>query len=192
MGLTPARLLTRSDVERLVDIRSCIDGVENAFRLKGEGRPSPGGILGVPVAGGGFHAKAAMLELSRPYFAVKINANFPENPANQARAMKRLGIIVPLVLVLIASLLYASFGNVRHALLVMLNVPFALVGGIAALWVRGLDINLSASVGFIALFGVAVLTESCCSPTSINCANGETGSEKLFTREQRSDFVRYS
>jgi cobalt-zinc-cadmium resistance protein CzcA len=76
---------------------------------------------------------------------------------NQARAMKRLGIIVPLVLLLIASLLYASFGNIRHALLVMLNVPFALVGGIAALWLRGLHLNLSASVGFIALFGVAVL-----------------------------------
>jgi cobalt-zinc-cadmium resistance protein CzcA len=76
---------------------------------------------------------------------------------NQARAMKRLGVIVPLVLLLIAGLLYASFGNVRHALLVMLNVPFALVGGIAALWLRGLHLNLSASVGFIALFGVAVL-----------------------------------
>jgi cobalt-zinc-cadmium resistance protein CzcA len=76
---------------------------------------------------------------------------------NQARAMKRLGIIVPLVLLLIAGLLYASFGNIRHAFLVMLNVPFALVGGIAALWLRGLHLNLSASVGFIALFGVAVL-----------------------------------
>jgi alanine dehydrogenase len=74
------RLLTKSDIERLLDIRSCIDGVENAFRLKGEGRPCPGGILGVRVAGGGFHAKAALLELPRPYFAVKINANFPENP----------------------------------------------------------------------------------------------------------------
>jgi len=76
---------------------------------------------------------------------------------NQARATKRLGLIVPLVLLLIAGLLYASFGTVRHALLVMLNVPFALVGGIAALWLRGIHLNLSASVGFIALFGVAVL-----------------------------------
>ena len=76
---------------------------------------------------------------------------------NQARATRRLALIVPLVLLLIAGLLYASFGNVRHALLVMLNVPFALVGGIAALWLRGLNLNLSASVGFIALFGVAVL-----------------------------------
>ena len=76
---------------------------------------------------------------------------------NQARATKRLALIVPLVLVLIAGLLYASFHTVRHALLVMLNVPFALVGGIAALWLRGIHLNLSASVGFIALFGVAVL-----------------------------------
>ncbi len=76
---------------------------------------------------------------------------------NQARATKRLALIVPLVLLLIAGLLYASFGTVRHALLVMLNVPFALVGGIGALWLRGMHLNLSASVGFIALFGVAVL-----------------------------------
>jgi cobalt-zinc-cadmium resistance protein CzcA len=76
---------------------------------------------------------------------------------NQARATKRLALIVPLVLALIAGLLYASFGTVRHALLVMLNVPFALVGGIGALWLRGIHLNLSASVGFIALFGVAVL-----------------------------------
>lgn len=76
---------------------------------------------------------------------------------NQSRAMRRLGIIVPVVLLVIAGLLYATFGTVRHALLVMLDVPFALVGGIAALWLRGLHLNLSASVGFIALFGVAVL-----------------------------------
>jgi cobalt-zinc-cadmium resistance protein CzcA len=76
---------------------------------------------------------------------------------NQARATKRLALIVPLVLLLIAALLYASFGAVRYVALVMLNVPFALVGGIAALWARGLHLNLSASVGFIALFGVAVL-----------------------------------
>jgi cobalt-zinc-cadmium resistance protein CzcA len=76
---------------------------------------------------------------------------------NQARATRRLALVVPVVLLLIAALLYGSFGNVRHALLVMLNVPFALVGGIAALWLRGLNLNLSAAIGFIALFGVAVL-----------------------------------
>jgi heavy metal efflux system protein len=76
---------------------------------------------------------------------------------NQARATKRLALIVPVVLLIIAGLLYATFGTMRHALLVMLNVPFALIGGIGALWLRGMHLNLSASVGFIALFGVAVL-----------------------------------
>ena len=54
-------------------------------------------------------------------------------------------------------LLVATFHQVRWAMLILVNVPFAAVGGIAALWVRGLTLNLSASVGFIALFGVAVL-----------------------------------
>jgi cobalt-zinc-cadmium resistance protein CzcA len=76
---------------------------------------------------------------------------------NQQRAMRRLSLIVPAVLVVIMGCLFASFGKLRQALLVMLNVPFALVGGVAALWLRGLNLNLSASVGFIALFGVAVL-----------------------------------
>lgn len=76
---------------------------------------------------------------------------------NQQRATRRLMVIVPLSLAIIFILLFATFGNARQATLVVLNVPFALVGGIAALWVRGLTLTLSASVGFIALFGVAVL-----------------------------------
>ncbi|HYN09803.1 MAG TPA: CusA/CzcA family heavy metal efflux RND transporter [Vicinamibacterales bacterium] len=76
---------------------------------------------------------------------------------NQQRAMRRLSLIVPAVLLLILGLLYASFGTGRQAALVMLNVPFALVGGVAALWLRGLNLSLSAAIGFIALFGVAVL-----------------------------------
>ena len=79
-----ARLLTRSDVERLLSVNSCITAVENAFRMRGEGHPSPSGVLGVHVSGGGFHAKAAYLELSRPYFVVKVNANFPGNPVQHA------------------------------------------------------------------------------------------------------------
>jgi cobalt-zinc-cadmium resistance protein CzcA len=76
---------------------------------------------------------------------------------NQARATARLAIVVPLSVALIFLLLFVTFGRVRQAGLIILNVPFALVGGIAALWLRGLNLNLSASVGFIALFGVAVL-----------------------------------
>lgn len=76
---------------------------------------------------------------------------------NQQRAMSRLSLVVPAALMLIFGLLYISFRSVGQALLVLSNVPFALVGGVAALWVRGLNLNLSGSVGFIALFGIAVL-----------------------------------
>jgi cobalt-zinc-cadmium resistance protein CzcA len=76
---------------------------------------------------------------------------------NQQRAMQRLTLVIPLSLVIIFLLLFVTFGNIRQAGLVIMNVPFALVGGIAALWLRQLNLNLSASVGFIALFGVAVL-----------------------------------
>jgi cobalt-zinc-cadmium resistance protein CzcA len=76
---------------------------------------------------------------------------------NQARASARLALVVPLSIVIIFLLLFVTFGRIRQATLVIMNVPFALVGGIAALWLRGINLNLSAAVGFIALFGVAVL-----------------------------------
>ena len=76
---------------------------------------------------------------------------------NQRRAMSRLALIVPIAIAAIFVLLYFTFTSVKQALLVVGNVPFALVGGIAALWIRGMNLNLSASVGFIALFGVAML-----------------------------------
>jgi len=76
---------------------------------------------------------------------------------NQQRAMGRLAIVVPAALLLIYLLLFASFRSITQSLLVLTNVPFALVGGIAVLWLRGLNLNLSASIGFIALFGIAVL-----------------------------------
>jgi len=106
---------------------------------------------------GGFVADVRRLVTDRVAMPPAYFLTYGGQFENQARATRRLAVIVPLVLVLIAALLYASFGSVRHALLVMLNVPFAVVGGIAALWLRGLNLNLSASVGFIALFGVAVL-----------------------------------
>jgi cobalt-zinc-cadmium resistance protein CzcA len=76
---------------------------------------------------------------------------------NQERAMARLRIVVPLSIALIALLLYASLRSWRLAALVLANLPFAAVGGVAALWLRGLHLSVSASIGFIALFGVAVL-----------------------------------
>jgi heavy metal efflux system protein len=76
---------------------------------------------------------------------------------NQERATRRLLMIVPIAITLIFVLLYLTFSSAKLALLVVANVPFALVGGIAALWIRGMNLNLSASIGFIALFGVAML-----------------------------------
>ena len=76
---------------------------------------------------------------------------------NQQRAQKTLMVVVPLCLGLIFLLLYLSFNSVKNAALIMLNVPFALIGGIFALAVSGQFLSVPSSVGFIALFGVAVL-----------------------------------
>jgi cobalt-zinc-cadmium resistance protein CzcA len=76
---------------------------------------------------------------------------------NQERAMARLRVVVPLSILLIAVLLYVSLQSWALAGLVLVNLPVAAIGGILALWVRGLHLSVSASIGFIALFGVAVL-----------------------------------
>ncbi|MCS6804851.1 MAG: CusA/CzcA family heavy metal efflux RND transporter [Acidobacteriota bacterium] len=76
---------------------------------------------------------------------------------NLQRATQRLAVIVPLTLLVIFVILYMAFGSVRLALLIYLNVPMALTGGIFALMVRGMPFSISAGIGFIALFGVAVL-----------------------------------
>ena len=76
---------------------------------------------------------------------------------NQRRAQQRLLIVFPVSILIIAALLYATFRNAKQMFLILMIVPFALVGGIAALWLRGINLNLSACVGFIALFGIAVL-----------------------------------
>ncbi|WP_251881429.1 CusA/CzcA family heavy metal efflux RND transporter [Achromobacter sp. Marseille-Q4954] len=72
-------------------------------------------------------------------------------------AAKRLQIVVPAALVLVFALLFAMFGNVKDGLLVFTGIPFALTGGVIALWMRGIPLSITAAVGFIALCGVAVL-----------------------------------
>ena len=76
---------------------------------------------------------------------------------NQQRAAQRLSIVVPAAVGLIFLLLFSTFGSVRQAVLVLLNIPFALIGGIVALWLSGEYLSVPASVGFIALLGIAVL-----------------------------------
>lgn len=74
----------------------------------------------------------------------------------QRRAMSRLGFIVPVVLGLIFVLLWVAFHSVRHAAMIILCVPMALVGGVVGLWVTGQYLSVPASIGFIALFGIAM------------------------------------
>jgi heavy metal efflux system protein len=72
-------------------------------------------------------------------------------------AQQRLKIVVPLALLLVFGLLFTMFGNIKDGLLVFTGIPFALTGGIVALWLRGIPLSISAAIGFIALCGVAVL-----------------------------------
>jgi cobalt-zinc-cadmium resistance protein CzcA len=135
---------------RLVDVPESVSHEQSQRRL----------VVQMNVRGrdlGGFvsdarRALAESVALPSNYF-VEWGGQFE----NQERATRRLLVVVPLSIAIIFILLLTTFGLVRQALLVILNVPFALVGGVAALWLRGLNLNLSASIGFIALFGVAVL-----------------------------------
>jgi heavy metal efflux system protein len=77
---------------------------------------------------------------------------------NLERARKRLSAIIPITVAIIFGLLFTAFGSLRDASLVLLNVPFSLVGGIIALYLRGINFSVSAAVGFVTLFGVAVMS----------------------------------
>jgi cobalt-zinc-cadmium resistance protein CzcA len=108
---------------------------------------------------------------------------------NQVRAEQRLAIVLPVSILIIAGLLYAFFQNVRQVLLILLIVPLALVGGIAALWIRGINLNLSASIGFIALFGIAVLN-GIVMVSHINSLRDQGKDTEEAVREGASDRLR--
>lgn len=76
---------------------------------------------------------------------------------NLQAAGQRLAIVVPAALAIVFALLYLMFNSVRDGLLVFSGIPFAMTGGVLALWLRGMPLSISASIGFIALSGVAVL-----------------------------------
>lgn len=76
---------------------------------------------------------------------------------NQQRAAERLSIVVPIAIAFIFIILFITFGSMRQAGLVLTNIPFAMIGGVVALWVSGEYLSVPASVGFIALMGIAVL-----------------------------------
>jgi len=92
--------------------------------------------------------------------AVKLNKGYEMQWAgdfeNQQRASKRLGEVVPVSLLIIFLILFTMFGNVKDAGMVLLNVPFAIIGGIGALLISGTNFSISAGIGFIALFGICI------------------------------------
>ncbi|BAO44386.1 efflux RND transporter permease subunit [Thiolapillus brandeum] len=127
--------IRRDDVQRRVVIQSNVEGRDMGSLVK-ELRDRIAGEVDLPAG-----------------YSVVFGGQFE----NQERAQKRLMIVVPLSLGLIFLLLYFAFHSVGQALLIMINVPLALIGGIVALYVTGQYLSVPGSIGFIALFGVAVL-----------------------------------
>jgi cobalt-zinc-cadmium resistance protein CzcA len=98
--------------------------------------------------------KAVDKELKLPVgYTIKYGGTFE----NLQQAQKRLGIAVPVSLALILLLLYFAFSSVKYGLIIFTTIPLSAIGGILSLWFRGMNFSISAGVGFIALFGVAVL-----------------------------------
>ena len=127
--------IRRDDVQRRVVIQSNVEG-RDMGSLVAELRQRIASEVQLP-----------------PGYSVVFGGQFE----NQERAQKRLMIVVPLSLGLIFLLLYFAFHSVGQALLIMINVPLALIGGIVALYLTGQYLSVPGSIGFIALFGVAVL-----------------------------------
>ena len=94
---------------------------------------------------------AEKIELPDGYFV-----DYGGQYESQVRAMTRLAIIVPVVILIIFIMLFLAFGSVRCALLVMINIPLALIGGVFGLYIMGEYLSVPAAVGFIALFGIAI------------------------------------
>ena len=74
----------------------------------------------------------------------------------QQEANKRFAVVIPLTLLLILVMIYAALDSFRNSLLILLNIPLAMVGGVVALWISGENLSVPATVGFIALFGIAL------------------------------------
>ncbi len=92
------------------------------------------------------------IKLPKGYF-ITLGGQFE----NQRRAMKKLSIVVPISVLLIFLLLYLNYNSIRDALVIMLNVPFATIGGIISLYISGLNLSVPSAIGFIAVFGIATL-----------------------------------
>jgi cobalt-zinc-cadmium resistance protein CzcA len=154
--LIPTRDGGRVPLSELADIR-VVDGATIIARRENERQIT----VRTNIRGrdqGGFVAEAQ----SRFEDAVKLPAGYRVTWGGQfenlERARQRLSVIVPVTIGIIFVLLFVAFGSALDAMLVLLNVPFSLAGGLVALWLRHLHLNVSAAVGLISLFGVAVMS----------------------------------
>lgn len=128
------RQITRENTQRFITIQTNVRGRDiGSFVTEGQ------------------DAIAEAVELPSGYF-VEWGGQFEL----QQQANKRLAIVVPITLGLVFLLLFMNFGSLRASMLIMLNIPLALVGGVVALWLAELNLSVPASVGFIALFGIAL------------------------------------
>ena len=146
---------SRIPLRELADIR-IVEGPAQISREQASRRiVIEANVIGRDLVGAVQEARTAVSNLVRlpPGYHVIWGGQFE----NQQRAMARLAVVVPAVVGLIFLLLFFTFGNLRQAALILLAIPFAMVGGLVALLIGGLYLSVPASVGFIALFGVAVL-----------------------------------
>jgi len=131
-----ASIIARRENERQISVRTNIHGRDQ----------------------GGFVAEAQQRFADQvklpPGYSVEWGGQFE----NLERARKRLTVILPITIAIIFALLFFAFGSTSNAFLVLVNVPFSAVGGIVLLWLRGMHFSVSAAVGFISLFGVAVMS----------------------------------
>ncbi len=145
----------RVPLKRVADI-SLVEGPAQITREKGMRRVAAEvNIRGRDLGGFVGEAREALADIEKElpsgYF-LEYGGQFE----NQQRAMQRLSVVVPIALLLILLLLYLALGSIRDSLLVILNLPFALVGGIVAIWAFGIHLSVSAAVSFIVLLGIAV------------------------------------
>jgi cobalt-zinc-cadmium resistance protein CzcA len=146
---------TRIPLSQLTDITTA-EGPSQISRESGERR------IGVEcnISGrdlGGFVAESRRLIRTKVKLPPGYYLTWGGQFENQQRAMRRLAVILPVTIGFILFLLFVTFGSMRLALLVLTNLPFALIGGVLSLYLAGLYLSVPASVGFIALFGIAVL-----------------------------------
>jgi heavy metal efflux system protein len=134
--LDGATIITRRENERQITVRTNIRGRDQ----------------------GGFVAEAKARFAEKIALPAGYRVTWGGQFENLERARQRLAVIVPVTTAMIFLLLFITFGSALDATLVLLNVPFSLTGGLIALYLRGINLSVSAAVGFISLFGVAVMS----------------------------------